>query len=420
MKGIWLVGSVLTAMTVFCGCGDDGEDAEVDTENNDDSESDEAPSENTQAACEDGEDNDDDGDIDCADADCASFCPFVGVEWPEGFTPKEVGLLVAENFAPKPLGTKPLNYSQGCTWYGALQIGELLEDQDLLDDLVARFDPILTEEDQDYISREQNVDAHIVGIVPLEIYMINEGQAYLDLGLELADAQWAHPQGSGITGEARFWADDMFMITGIQVQAFRASEDPVYRERAALTMAKYIEALQDENGLFYHTRGTKIHWNRANGWAAVGMSELLSSMKPGDDYYDQIMEAYTKMMAALLTYQTDNGLWVQVVDYDGEDPWEETSGSAMFTFAFITGVNHHWLDAESYAPAAIKAWTELVTNHMEDDGDLIGVCIGTGEGYEEAGEDPEAQLQYYMDRPTSTGDYHGQAPLLWSTAALLR
>ncbi len=406
-----MFGAVLMGMSLLVGCG--GED-----DTGDDPE--EVLSENTQPACSDSVDNDGNGAIDCDDAQCAAFCPqgWQFPEWPAGQVPAEIGKLVAERFVADPLGSTPMYYAQAVTWYGALTTAKLLGDQDLLNRLITRFDPVLTEEGADYISWEVSVDARVVGIVPLEIYMNNQNQGCYDIGMGLADAQWESPQGSGITREARMWSDDMFMITGLQTQAFRATQDPVYRDRMALTMVKYLDALQQENGLFFHTRSSRIHWNRGNGWSAVGMVELLSEMTPEHEHYARIMEGYTKMMAGLLAVQAPEGIWRQVLD-DGT-AWLEASGSAMFAFAFISGVKNGWLDGETYGPAAVKAWTELVTNHMDPNGDLRDVCIGTGQGYEEGGEDLEAQLQYYLSRPTTTGDYHGQAPLLFAVSALLR
>ena len=43
------------------------------------------------------------------------------------------------------------------------------------------------------------------------------------MGRDLADRQWAMTSSDGITTEARYWIDDMFMITALQVQAFRAT-----------------------------------------------------------------------------------------------------------------------------------------------------------------------------------------------------
>ena len=58
------------------------------------------------------------------------------------------------------------------------------------------------------------------------------------------------------------------------------------------------------------------------------------------------------MMAALLKYQGKDGMWRQLIDHD--DAWPESSSSAMFTFAMITGVKNGWLDAATYGPAARK------------------------------------------------------------------
>jgi rhamnogalacturonyl hydrolase YesR len=42
------------------------------------------------------------------------------------------------------------------------------------------------------------------------------------------------------------------------------------------------------------------------------------------------------MMASLLQYQADNGMWRQIIDDSAS--WPETSSTGMFTFAMITGV----------------------------------------------------------------------------------
>ena len=59
-------------------------------------------------------------------------------------------------------------------------------------------------------------------------------------------------------------------------------------------------------------------------------------------------------MASLLQYQGKDGMWRQLIDK--EDAWPESSSSAMFSFAMITGVKHGWLDAKTYGPAARKSW----------------------------------------------------------------
>jgi rhamnogalacturonyl hydrolase YesR len=113
------------------------------------------------------------------------------------------------------------------------------------------------------------------------------------------------------------------------------------------------------------------------------------------------------MMASLLKYQSEDGLWRQLVDTDS---WLETSGSAMFAFAMITGVKNRWLEAKTYGPAARKAWLALV-KRIDTDANVTDVCVGTNKGF---------SVQYYLDRQRKTGDLHGQSPILWSASALLR
>lgn len=87
----------------------------------------------------------------------------------------------------------------------------------------------------------------------------------------------------------------------------------------------------------------------------------------------------------------------------------KTSGSAIFTYAFITGVKHGWLDAKEYAPATRKAWMALLS-YINENGGVMEVCVGTNK---------KNDKQYYYDRPRNVGDYQGQAPYLWCTFALL-
>ena len=67
----------------------------------------------------------------------------------------------------------------------------------------------------------------------------------------------------------------MFMITAVQVQAYRATGDTKYLDRAATAMVAYLDKLQQPNGLFFHAPDTQFYWGRGNGWMAAGLAELL-------------------------------------------------------------------------------------------------------------------------------------------------
>jgi rhamnogalacturonyl hydrolase YesR len=337
-------------------------------------------------------------------------------DWPAGASPAEVGRRLIASYVERALPAGPMHYAEACTWYGALTTARLMGNAALNAALIRRFDPILSPGSPIVPSRD-HVDDRVFGIVPLEIYIQSHDPRYLAIGKDLADKQWAATTADGITGEARYWVDDMWMITALQAQGFRATGEARYRDRAAKTMVAYLDRLQQPNGLFFHTARSPQHWARGNGWFAAGMAELLRVLPDDHPLRARIMVGYTRMMAGLLKYQTPAGLWRQLIDHP--ESWVEASGSAMFTYAFVTGVKNSWLPADRYGAAARKAWLGLV-DHIDGQANVTDVCAGTGEAFPTTGSDLHAQVQYYLARPRSAGDFHGQAPVLWSASALLR
>ena len=334
-------------------------------------------------------------------------------DWPEGTSPREIGKRLAENFVKRNFEYQSgkrefVIYPEACAWYGALKVAGEIGDHDLEKALVAKFDPFLSPDGAKHISPQAHVDYHVFGIVPLELYLQTKDKKYLSIGQGFADRQWEKTTPDGITAEARYWIDDMYMITALEVQAFRATHDRKYLDRAAKTMAAYLDKLQQPNGLFFHAPDAQFYWSRGNGWEAAGMAELLLSMPKDHPLRPRILDGYHKMMASLLKYQGDDGLWRQLIDHP--ESWPETSGTGMFTFAMITGVRNGWLPTKTYGPAARKAWLVLV-KHIDENANVTDVCEGTNKGF---------SVQYYLDRKRLTGDLHGQAAALWSAMALLR
>ncbi len=139
---------------------------------------------------------------------------------------------------------------------------------------------------------------------------------------------------------------------------------------------------------------------------AVGMADLLTYLPESNSNRPKILQDYRTMMATLKSWQNEEGLWNQLID--DPEAWTETSGSAMFTYAMITGVKNGWLDENEYAPVARKAWLGLIS-YLNDSFQIRNVCEGTNIGYTK---------EYYLERQRVTGDRHGQASMLWCAIAL--
>jgi rhamnogalacturonyl hydrolase YesR len=336
--------------------------------------------------------------------------------WPAGTSPAEVGKRVAENWLPRQFrfetnaqrASSGVIYPEVIAWYGSLTVAQLTGDKELTSKLTNKFERFLNEPDSIRVNPSAHVDFRVFGVVPLEIYMQTGDKRCLALGLKLADAQWTNTTPDGITAEARYWIDDMYMIPAVQVQAFRATRDAKYLDRAALAMASYLDRLQQPNGLFFHGTNAPFYWSRGNGWMAAGSAELLRSLPKNHPQHARIMKGYKTRMASLLKYQGEDGLWHQLIDHP--ESWSETSGTGMFTFAMVTGVKNGWLDEKTYGPAARKAWLGLV-NKLDKDANVADVCAGTNKG---------DNLDFYLNRPRLLGDLHGQSPILWTASALLR
>lgn len=348
-------------------------------------------------------------------------------KWPKGSSPREIGNRIAEKYMRTPdtqygniastVSPSQITYPDVCTWLGGLWYAEASQNYDLFNRLEKRFIPLFDSK-KNLLPLPNHVDNNVFGSVPLELYLQTKEKKYLDLGLFYADTQWILPydaspeqkswDNNGYTWQTRIWIDDMFMITAVQAQAYRATGDLKYIDRAAREMILYLDTIQLKNGLFYHSPESHFCWGRGNGWMAAGMAEILRALPEDHPERPRIMDGYRKMMAALLQYQASDGMWRQVID--DPDFWKETSSTAMFTYAMITGVRNGWLDKKLYGAAARKAWLALIT-YINDDDNLTEVCEGTGTNNDR---------NHYMTRNRNTGDLHGQAPLLWCAAALLR
>ena len=331
-------------------------------------------------------------------------------DWPGNTDPKAVGKRIAEHFVTSAhMDPKVIGYPEVVSWYGALTFAQLTSDQDLTTRLIHRFDPLMPGgAEVGLVPPRRHVDDEVFGVAPLEIARQTGDQAHLTYGLHFADRQWENPQPDGLSAETRYWIDDMYMLNMLQLEAFRASKDPKYLDRAAKEMVSYLDKLQQPNGLFFHGTDAPFFWGRGDGWVAAGMAEMLSSLPENHPLRPRILKGYRAMMAALLKYQSPDGMWRQLIDHP--EAWPESSSTGMFTFAMVTGVKKGWLNESTYGPAARRGWIGLV-GFIDQNNDVVNVCVGT---------DKSPKIDYYFQRPRHTGDDHGQAPVLWAASALLR
>jgi len=357
-------------------------------------------------------------------------------------SPEEISKLLTDQFlSANPQSYCPVGYNgakkpavneKSCVtypvvslWVTALENASFRKDSARLNSLIQKFEPFAA--GQKSSNGPTHVDYSIYGALPLEIYIQNQDKRALKIGLEYADTQWNKPGPDafpdhgmmdaagqmalwkeGLSPQSRWWIDDLYMITLLQVKAYKATGNGKYLDRAVKTMVEYLPKVQREDGLVCHAPDVPYVWGRGAGWVAAGMTLLLDELKKDSPQRQIILQSYQKMMRSLLKYQREDGMWGQLVD-DAES-WPESSGTAMFAYGFASGVRNGYLDRNTYIPAVEKAWKALC-DRLDEYGNLSDVCIGTNR---------KNSREWYMNRKRINGDPHGQAPMLWLATELVK
>jgi len=316
--------------------------------------------------------------------------------------PAIVGKKVAENVINRRFGWR---YQRACAYYGSLIFSEVTNDSAILEKVKKGYHSFSK---GIKFNLKGHVDYNVFGIWPFEIYRQTRDEHYLKKPIFLADHEFEELQEDGLSSLTRFWVDDMYMVGSLQVQAFKATGDTVYLNRAARTIKVYCDKLQKPNGLFHHRADAPFYWGRGNGWAAAAFAELIQVLPEDHPYNEDIRSSFQKMMSTLITFQGDDGMWHQLLD--DQESYPETSCTGMFIYALATAVDHGWLEFDEYASPIAKGWDALA-GYVNDKGETENVCIGTN---------AKDSKKHYLTRPTKTGNFHGQAALLWSATALLR
>jgi hypothetical protein len=205
---------------------------------------------------------------------------------------------------------------------------------------------------------------------------------------------------SGIAEYGQGWTDDMFMASAI---LSRMGE----HDAAARLLTSYAGRLQRADGVFVHATDGPHAWGRGNGFAALGLIELLTVLPANHPARAKLLDVYRRHMAALRSHQSPDGMWREVIDEPGA--YREETATAMLLTAMARGIRLGWLDRE-YGRAVDRAWLGLLA-HVKDDGTVIDVCTGTGVG---------PTKRYYLDRAAITGpDDRGGAMALLAAMEML-
>jgi unsaturated rhamnogalacturonyl hydrolase len=211
--------------------------------------------------------------------------------------------------------------------------------------------------------------------------------------------------------ENTLWLDDLYMSVPALAHMGKLTGDRQYYDDACKQILQFASRMfVPETGLWAHGWTMKadehpaFHWSRANGWAVMAMTELLEVLPEDHPQRPEIMKLYKANLRGLAKVQAGEGLWHQVLDRS--DSYLETSGTAMFVYAFSRAVNRGWIDPITYGPVALLGWNALATK-VNAQGQVEGTCVATDMAFDYA---------FYYYRPVSATAAHGYGPVLLAGA----
>ena len=178
------------------------------------------------------------------------------------------------------------------------------------------------------------------------------------------------------------WCDALFMAPPVWMQMYAATGDRRYLDYAVKNWWRTTDYLYDPGEHLYfrdstyfekrEANGKKVFWSRGNGWVMAGLVKMLQLLPENDPSRGRFEKLFRDMAGAVLKTQQPDGLWRASLLDPGSYPLKETSGSGFYTYALAWGVNQGFLDAATFKPAILKAWTALV-DCVEPDGKLTHV-----------------------------------------------
>lgn len=209
------------------------------------------------------------------------------------------------------------------------------------------------------------------------------------------------------------WVDCLYTDGPFLALLGRMTGDAAWQDLAVQHTRAYVDVLRDPaTGLFFHGfhaasgRPNTILWGRGNGWALLGLVDLLRFLRDEHPAKARLSSIVESQIAALVHFQDAGGHWHTVLDR--EDTYLEHSVAAMLAWAIpqaarIGLVGDAALKARALAAAA-RAF-EAVCSVTDASGALTGVSSAT----------PAGDLTTYATQPTGVFPW-GQGPLLLALA----
>ena len=123
--------------------------------------------------------------------------------------------------------------------------------------------------------------------------------------------------------------------------------------------------------------GDDCYWSRGNGWVVAALAKTLEELPKTDPHYNEYLQDFKDMCAALLPLQRADGYWNVSLNDPNNFGGKEVSGTSLFIYGFAWGINNGILDKKTYKSSIARAWNAMCKEAVHPNGKL-GYVQGTG------------------------------------------
>jgi unsaturated rhamnogalacturonyl hydrolase len=176
-----------------------------------------------------------------------------------------------------------------------------------------------------------------------------------------------------------WWCDALFMAPPVWARMYQATGDPKYIDYIHANWKLTSDLLYNQQEHLYardatyitktEANGKPMFWSRGEGWVMGGIARTLDFLPPDDPHRGFYTNQLREMATRVASIQGPDGLWHAGLLDPASYPLPEISGSALFTFAMASGINHGVLDARTFRPVVERSWKGIVA-HIYADGRL--------------------------------------------------
>lgn len=203
--------------------------------------------------------------------------------------------------------------------------------------------------------------------------------------LEVMDYEVSSPQ-----SDYWWWADALYMVMPVLTKLYKMTGDEKYLDKLYANIL-YTDSimLDTETGLYYRdgkyvypkhktSNGKKDFWARGDGWALAGLAKVLQDMPKDYRHYSFFRDKYVRLAKAVASIQQPEGYWTRSMIDPEQAPGPETSGTALFTYGILWGVNNGLLAKKDFKSTIKRAWRFLTKTALQPDG-RVGYVQPIGE-----------------------------------------